>query len=118
MIRKLGELPNFLVVNSQTESFSNNSVFTFSLLLFALYRFLYLLFGYDQFGVSNVSWLCFQMNMSDYPHITIAEDVRLCSMGQHRSGFLQVLYDTLFHLGYNGDVSVYRGRLSMAHGLD
>jgi hypothetical protein len=28
-----------------------------------------------------------------------------------------VLYDTLY-LSYNGDVLVYRGRLSMAHGLD
>jgi hypothetical protein len=29
-----------------------------------------------------------------------------------------VLYDTLLHLGYNRDVSVYRTRMSMAHGLD
>jgi hypothetical protein len=29
-----------------------------------------------------------------------------------------VLYDTLVHLSYNGDVLVYRGRMSMAHGLD
>jgi hypothetical protein len=29
-----------------------------------------------------------------------------------------VLYDTLVHLSYNGDVPVYRGRMSMAHGLD
>jgi hypothetical protein len=28
-------------------------------------------------------------------------------MGQHRSGFLRVLYDVLLHLDYNGDVPIY-----------
>jgi hypothetical protein len=28
------------------------------------------------------------------------------------------LYDTFLQLGYNGDVSVYRGRMSMVHGED
>jgi hypothetical protein len=37
MVIKQGELPNLLVFNSRTESFGNSSVFTFSLLLFALY---------------------------------------------------------------------------------
>jgi hypothetical protein len=64
------------------------------------------------------SWLCFQMNMNDYPHISIAEDRRLCSIGQHRPGFLRVLYDALLHFGYNGDAPVYHCRMSMAHGLD
>jgi hypothetical protein len=54
MARKLGELPNFVVFNSGTEFFENNYVFAFSLLLFALYRFLYLLFECDKLGVSNV----------------------------------------------------------------
>jgi hypothetical protein len=45
MVRKLGEFPKFLVVNSGTESFGNSSIFAFSLLLFALYSFLYLLYG-------------------------------------------------------------------------
>jgi hypothetical protein len=36
MVRKLGELPKFLVVNSWTESFGNSSVFAFYLLQFAL----------------------------------------------------------------------------------
>jgi hypothetical protein len=56
------------------------------------------------------------MNMDNYPHITIAEDGSLCSMGQHRPGFLRVLYDALRQLGYNGDAPVYRGHMSMAHG--
>jgi hypothetical protein len=43
-----------MVFNSGTESFENNSVFAFSLLLFALYRIMCLLFEYDQLGVSNV----------------------------------------------------------------
>jgi hypothetical protein len=54
MVRNLGELPNFVVFNSGTESFGNSSILTFSLLLFALYRFLCLLFECDQLGVSNV----------------------------------------------------------------
>jgi hypothetical protein len=35
MVRKLGELPMFLVFKSRIESFGNSSVFTFYLLLFA-----------------------------------------------------------------------------------
>jgi hypothetical protein len=54
MVRNLGELPNFVVFSSRTESFGNSFIFAFSLLLFALYRFLYLLFEFDQLGVSNV----------------------------------------------------------------
>jgi hypothetical protein len=38
-------------------------------------------------GLVMFSWLCFQMNMYNYPHITIAEDGSLCSTGQHRPGF-------------------------------
>jgi hypothetical protein len=44
MVRKLVGLPMFLVFNSETNSFGNNSVFAFYLLLFTLYRFLYLFF--------------------------------------------------------------------------
>jgi hypothetical protein len=55
MVRKLRELPNFVVFNSRTESFGNSSVFAFFLLLFALYRFMCLLFKCDQLGVSIVS---------------------------------------------------------------
>jgi hypothetical protein len=29
-----------------------------------------------------------------------------------------MLYDALLHLGYNGDVPVNRGHLSMVYGLD
>jgi hypothetical protein len=64
-----------------------------------------------------LSWLCFQMDMSNYPHITITEDGRLCSTGQHRSGFLRVLYDAL-HLSYNRGVPVYRAHMSMAHSME
>jgi hypothetical protein len=56
--------------------------------------------------------------MDNYPHVTIAEDGSLCSMGQHRPRFPRVLYDTLCQLGYNGDAPVYRSRMSMAHGQD
>jgi hypothetical protein len=64
------------------------------------------------------SWLCFQMNMDNYQHITIATDGSLCSTGQHRPGFPRVLYNVLRQLGYDGDAPVYRGRMSMAHGQD
>jgi hypothetical protein len=46
-------------------------------------------------GLVMFSWLCFQMNMENYPHVTIAEDGSLCSMGQHRPGFPRVLYDAI-----------------------
>jgi hypothetical protein len=29
-----------------------------------------------------------------------------------------VLYDALLHLGYNGDVPVYRARMSVAHSME
>jgi hypothetical protein len=29
-----------------------------------------------------------------------------------------VLYDTLLHLSYNGDVPIYRARISMAHSME
>jgi hypothetical protein len=57
------------------------------------------------------SWLCFQMNMDNYPHITIAADGSLSSTGQHRSGFPRVLYDALRQLGYDRDAPVYRGHM-------
>jgi hypothetical protein len=66
-------------------------------------------------GLVTFSWLCFHMNMDNYPHVTIAS---LCSTGQHRPGFPRVLYDALRQLGYNGDVPVHRGRMCMAHGQD
>jgi hypothetical protein len=56
--------------------------------------------------------------MDNYPHVIIAEDGSLCSTGQHRPGFPRVLYDALHQLGYNGDATVYHGRISMAHGQD
>jgi hypothetical protein len=64
------------------------------------------------------SWLYFQMNMDGYPHVTIAEDGSLCSTSQHRLGFPRVLYDALLQLSYNGDIPIYHGRMSMAHGQD
>jgi hypothetical protein len=69
-------------------------------------------------GSVMLSWLCFQINMDNYPHFSLTEDGRLVSMGQHRLGFLRVLYDMLIHLGYNGDVPLYCCSLSKAHGLD
>jgi hypothetical protein len=58
------------------------------------------------------------MELNDYPHFYLAEDGRLCSMGQHCPMFLRVLYDALIRLGYDGDALVYHCRLFMAHGLD
>jgi hypothetical protein len=58
------------------------------------------------------------MDVSKYPHIAITEDGRLCYMGQHHPGFLLVLYDTLLHLGDNGDVLIYHARMSMARSME
>jgi hypothetical protein len=54
MVRKLVELSNFVVFNFGTEYFENSSIFSFNVLLLALYRFMCLLFECDQLGVSNV----------------------------------------------------------------
>jgi hypothetical protein len=69
-------------------------------------------------GLVTFLWLCFRMNMDNYPHVTITEDGSLCSTGQHRPGFSRVVYDALRQLGYNGDIPVYHGRMSMAHDQD
>jgi hypothetical protein len=58
------------------------------------------------------------MELNDYPHFNLTEDGTLCSTGQHCLGFPRVLYDTLVHLGYDGDAPVYRCRLSITHGMD
>jgi hypothetical protein len=117
MVKKLVELPKFLVFNSGTNSFGNSSVFTFDLLLFALYRVLYLLLSFG-YGVSDIFVSVFQMELNNYPHFDLTEDGRLCSTGQNCLGFPRVLYDALIRLGYDGDAPVYRCRLSTAHGMD
>jgi hypothetical protein len=62
MVRKLVELPKFLVFNSATNPFGNSSVFAFYLLLFALYSFLYLLFELLIMGL--VTFLCLHFRWS------------------------------------------------------
>jgi hypothetical protein len=59
----------------------------------------------------------FQMELNYYPHFDLTEDGRLCSMSQHCSGFLRVLYDALIRLGYDGDALVYHCQLSTTHGM-
>jgi hypothetical protein len=54
MVRKLGELPKFLVFSSRTDSNGNNFVFTFSLLMFAfLWSSVLSLLG-ESIGGSNI----------------------------------------------------------------
>jgi hypothetical protein len=60
MVRKLIELPKFLVFNSRTNSLGNSSVFNFYLLLFVLYRFLYLLSELFDKGLVTFLCLCFR----------------------------------------------------------
>jgi hypothetical protein len=60
MVRKMVDLPNFLVFNSGTNSFGNSSIFAFYLLLFALYRFLYMLFELLIMGLVTFLCLCFR----------------------------------------------------------
>jgi hypothetical protein len=62
MVRKLVELPKFLVFNSKTNSFGNSSIFAFYLLLFTLYRILYLLF--QPLIVGLVTFLCLRFRWS------------------------------------------------------
>jgi hypothetical protein len=117
MVRKLAELPKFLVFNSGTNSFGNNSVFAFYLLLFTLYRFLYLFFKLFIMGFVTFLMSVFQMELNDYSHFDLTDDKTLCSMGQHCPRFLRVVYNAIIHLGYDRDAPVYRCRLSMAHGM-
>jgi hypothetical protein len=70
------------------------------------------------YGVSDIFMSAFQMELNNYPHLDLAEERRLCSMGQHCLSFLRVLYDALVRLGYDGDALVYRCRLSTAHHMD
>jgi hypothetical protein len=51
-------------------------------------------------------WLCFQMNLDDYPHFFLTKDGRLCTIGQHWPGFLRLLYDALLRIGYNGNALI------------
>jgi hypothetical protein len=118
VVRKLAELPKFLVINSRTNSFWKNSDFAFYLLLSTFYRFLYLLFGALVVGLVTFFMSAFQMELNDYPHFDLAEDGRLCSKGQHCSGFPRLLYDSLIHLGYDRDAPVYRCWLFKVHDLD
>jgi hypothetical protein len=60
----------------------------------------------------------FQMELNDFPHFYLADDGRLCSMGQHCLGFPRVLYDALIRLGYDGDAPIYSCRLSRVHDMD
>jgi hypothetical protein len=60
MVRKLVELPKFLVFNYGTNSFGNSSIFIFYLLLFTLYRFLYLLFELLIMGLMAFLCPCFR----------------------------------------------------------
>jgi hypothetical protein len=69
-------------------------------------------------GVSDIFTFAFQMELNDYPHFDLAEDGRLCSMGQHCPAFPRVLYDAVIHLGYDEDAPVYCCRLSTTHGMD
>jgi hypothetical protein len=62
MVRKLIELPKFFAFNSGTNSLGNSSVFAFYLLLFALYKFLYLLF--ELFIIGLVTFLCLRFRWS------------------------------------------------------
>jgi hypothetical protein len=83
---------------------------TVCLIYISVFAFLY--------GVSDIFMSTFQMELNDYPNFDLAEDETLCSTGQHCLGFPRVLYDTLIRLGYDWDASVYRCRLSTAHGMD
>jgi hypothetical protein len=76
----------FLAFNSGIESIGNSSIFTFSIPLFALYGFQYLLFEGNHFGVSNVLLAMFPDEHGRLPHFFLAEAGGLCSMGQHYLG--------------------------------
>jgi hypothetical protein len=60
MVRKLVELPKFLVFNSGTKSFGSSSIFAFYLLLFAFIQiYVFAFFSYWR-GVSDIFCLRFR----------------------------------------------------------
>jgi hypothetical protein len=115
MVRKLVELPKFLVFISGTNSFQNSSIFAFLLTTVCFIQISVFAFLYE---VSDIFMSVFQMELNDYPHFDLAEGGTLCSMGQHCPGFPRALYDALIRLGYDGDAPIYHCRLSTAHGMD
>jgi hypothetical protein len=60
MVRKLVELAKFLVFDFRTNCSGNSFIFDFYLLMFALYRFLYLLFEFLIMGLVTFLCLCFR----------------------------------------------------------
>jgi hypothetical protein len=72
-----------------------------------IFAFSFLLFTKVDFGVSNVFVVIFADEHGRLPHFSIGEDGSLCSMGQHRSGILKVLWDALISLSYDRDVPLY-----------
>jgi hypothetical protein len=84
----LGELPMFLVFSSVIELRLNSPIFhcfltAICFIPVSIYNFSKMI----SLGLVTFSWLCFQMNMDNYPHMIIAEDESLCSTSQHRLGF-------------------------------
>jgi hypothetical protein len=59
MVKKLGELPNFLVLSSGTESFGNRSVFAFPYCCSPNYSFCFIVFRSDAIGVSTAFMVVF-----------------------------------------------------------
>jgi hypothetical protein len=118
MVRRMEELAMFLVVNSGTKYFGNNSIFTFLLTVVCFYTDFCICFLSYWYGVGDIFMSVFQMELNDYPHFNLTEDGRLCSTGQHYPEFLRLLYDTLNRFGYDGDAPVFHCRLSTAHGMD
>jgi catechol 2,3-dioxygenase-like lactoylglutathione lyase family enzyme len=108
MVRKMIELPKFLVFNSGTKSFRSSSIFCFLLTVVRFYTDLCICLLSYWLGVHEIFMSVFQMDLNDYPHFYLADNGRLCSTGQHCSGFPRVLYDALIRLGYDGDAPVYR----------
>jgi hypothetical protein len=100
MVRKLGELPKFLVVNSGTNSLGNRSVFAFYLLLFAFIQ------------ISIFSCRAIDMGLVTFCYVYLSDGA------EPLPPLPKVLYGALIHLGYDGDAPVYRCRLSMAHSLE
>jgi hypothetical protein len=85
---KAGRVAQVFGVQLQNRIHWEQFHFLFSLTVVCFYTdFSFYHFKVNGLGLVTFLWLCFQMNLDDYPHFILTEDGRPCSTVQHSPGF-------------------------------